>query len=140
LNDEVIWSAVAAGAPVVALRVPNGNGLASQWAYAHRREFIGGYLAVDFAAYQVGSGVEVRAVLAQCLRALDAVNLPPSLAQRMTMFHAFVRSRGRMVIGLDNANQAAQVRPFIVPNSLVIVSSYRRLGGLITDRALFLEV
>ena len=135
-----LTNAVTSGALVVALQGPNLDGWAQQWARVHRREFMGGYLAVDLNAYRIPGGVALPEVLCQCLRALDAVNLPLSFGSRAVMYRDYVMRHGRMVIGLDNADQAAQVRPFVVPNSVVIVSSRRKLGGLITENAYFIEV
>lgn len=135
-----ISEAVATGAPVVVLSGVHSNGLARRWVEAHRTEFIGGYLAVDLNAYRITGGVDLRAIMAQCLRALDTINRPRTFVERVNLYRACVQWRGRMVIGLDNADQAAQVRPFVVPNSVVLVSGRWKLGGLVTERAHFLEV
>lgn len=134
---DVISDAVATGAPVVVLTGPETGGLARRWVEAH---YPMSHLAVDFTDYRLRYGVPLSEVLRQCLLALEAVNPPMTLFERRIMYRAYVQRRGRMAIGLDNADQAAQVRPFVVPGSVVVVSSRRRLGGLVTDKAHFLNM
>lgn len=141
-RDELITSAIATGAPVVVLTGPDTDGLAREWATTHASEFPGGHLALDLLEYRMFQGVSLSVMLLECLRALDAVNPPMTYAHRCAMYRNYVLRRGRMVIALDNVDLSAQVRPFVVPGNVVLVSAWRgrSLYELVTERAHFLDL
>ncbi|OKJ95504.1 hypothetical protein AMK34_20890 [Amycolatopsis sp. CB00013] len=117
--------------------------LALQWAHKHLSLFTGGQLYVDLAAYRRPNGVELAEVLGSFLRALGVSEdyIPISLPERAALFRTRTQAR-RLLIVIENAEQAAQVRPLIPgsQHSVVLVTSRHKLGGLITEGATFIAV
>ncbi|MGW4830247.1 hypothetical protein ACWEOG_21865 [Amycolatopsis japonica] len=117
--------------------------LALKWAHKHLSLFTGGQLYVDLAAYRRPNGVELAEVLGSFLRALGVSEdyIPISLPERAALFRTRTQAR-RLLIVIENAEQAAQVRPLIPgsQHSVVLVTSRHKLGGLITEGATFIAV
>jgi DNA-binding SARP family transcriptional activator len=82
-------------------------------------------------------------VLASFLRALGVTGtaIPCSLSERMTMYRSLVADR-RLLIVLDNAASASQVRPLLPasPGCAVIVTSRGRMAGLVGSHAVHLGI
>jgi tetratricopeptide (TPR) repeat protein len=133
-------------APIVVFSGLAGVGksaIALAWAHRYRELFPDGQLYADLAAYRRPGGVEMTEVLASFLRALGVREefIPHAYSERASLFRS--RTRGRKVlVMLDNSDAAAQVRPVIPgsPDSAVLVTSRRRLGGLVMDGADFVDL
>ncbi|MET8998108.1 NB-ARC domain-containing protein [Amycolatopsis sp. NPDC004169] len=133
-------------ATVIALSGLGGVGKTAavlKWAHRHRDRFTEGQLYVNLADYRRPGGVELSEVLGGFLRGLGVREdyVPSSFPERAAMFRSRTLTRQLLVV-LDNADQAAQVRPLIPgsSNSVVLVTSRRKLGGLITEGAEFIDV
>ncbi|MFJ8334603.1 NB-ARC domain-containing protein [Streptomyces sp. NPDC094437] len=121
---------------------PPGVGkTAMAWRCAERarERFPDGQLYVDFAALRdqvtpfSGPGGDVSEALAMCLRALPGgdVGIPDSLLDRTNLFRSRTADL-RILLVLDDVNQAAQVRALIPkgPGSAVLATSQGRIGDL----------
>src|SRR5690606_12880042 len=107
---------------------------ALRWAHAHAADFTDGQLFADLAG---SSGTEPRTpaeVLAGCLRApgVPGRDVPADPAARVAAFRSRTADR-RLLVLLDNAATADQVRPLIPagPGSRVLVTSRNGLSGLV---------
>ena len=107
--------------------------LAVMWAHRVRDHFPDGQLYVNLRGYDPGSPATPTEVLDGFLRAFDvpADKIPPGLEQRSALFRSLVDDR-RILVVLDNANSAEQVRPLLPgsPSSMVVVTSRAGLTGL----------
>ncbi|MGW1256974.1 NB-ARC domain-containing protein [Streptomyces sp. NPDC002513] len=111
------------------------------WRCAERvkERFPDGQLYVDFAALRdevtplTGPGGDVSEALAMCLRALPGgdLGIPDSLLDRTNLFRSRTADL-RILLVLDDVNQAAQVRALIPkgPGSAVLATSQGRIGEL----------
>ncbi len=108
--------------------------LAVRWAHRVRERFPDGQLYVDLRGYGPDRPVAPEDALAGFLRALglDAAAMPQDLAERAARFRTLVHGR-RMLVMLDNAHSADQVRP-LLPGSetcFALVTSRDALAGLV---------
>lgn len=114
------------------------TGLGLHWAHSVADRFAGGQLYVDLAALRHRGGVEIGEVLAGFLRALSVREewIPLELAERAALFRSLTAG-SRMLVLVDNVDQPAQVAPLIPGSagSMVLVTSRRRLGGLVVKGA-----
>ena len=114
-----------------------------RWAHHHLDQFTQGQLYVDLAEYRRRGGVELNEVLGSFLRVLGVREdyVPASFPERAAMYRSRTLAK-RLLVVVENADQAAQVRPLIPGSSgsVVLVTSRRRLGGLITEGAEFIDV
>ncbi|MFI6094329.1 BTAD domain-containing putative transcriptional regulator [Lentzea sp. NPDC051213] len=109
---------------------------------AHRLEFPDGQLFIDLHAHTAGRApVEPTDALDVLLRALGLEEIPTDLDERASLWRAEL-SRRRLLVVLDNAASADQVRPLLpgVPGSLVLVTSRARLVELEGTSTLTLDV
>ncbi|WIM97886.1 BTAD domain-containing putative transcriptional regulator [Actinoplanes oblitus] len=110
--------------------------LAVHWAHRAARHFPGGQLYVNLRGFDA-TGDPVTP--AEAVRGfLDALDVPPErvpagLAARVGLFRSLLAGR-RVLILLDNARDAEQVRPLLpgAPGCLAVVTSRNRLAGLVT--------
>lgn len=105
--------------------------------------FPDGQLFVDLQAFTPGQQpLDAASALDRLLRALGVPGdqIPSSLAERAAEWRAQVAHR-RVVVVLDNAADAGQVRPLVpgTPSSLVLITSRRRLVGLDNATSLTLD-
>ncbi|MGW4111741.1 BTAD domain-containing putative transcriptional regulator [Actinosynnema sp. NPDC004786] len=123
--------------PIAVITGTGGVGktaLAVHWAHRVRARFPDGQLYVNLRGYDPELPVGPADALAGFLRALgvDSRDIPPDLAERSARFRSLLAGRQVLVV-LDNARTAAQVRPLLPgsPGCLVLVTSRDSLRGLI---------
>ncbi|GII79053.1 hypothetical protein Sru01_40350 [Sphaerisporangium rufum] len=108
--------------------------LAVHWAHRVRDRFPDGQLYLNLRGYSAGRAMEPADAIACFLDALDVPSsrLPPTLEAQVGLFRSLVADR-RMLVVLDNAKDAEQVRPLLPgsPGCLVLVTSRDRLPGLV---------
>ncbi|MFF3665857.1 AfsR/SARP family transcriptional regulator [Microtetraspora malaysiensis] len=108
--------------------------LALQWAHQVVDQFPDGQLFADLRGYDLDrESAQPAAVLERFLRALgvDGAAIPAGVEERAALFRSILDGRQVLVV-LDNAESAAQVRPLLpaTPGCSVIITSRRRLEGL----------
>lgn len=108
--------------------------LAVHWAHRVQHRFPGGTLYVNLRGYDAGAPADPREVLGEFLSALGVPleQVPPGLPARAGLYRSELAD-SRVLIVLDNANSAAQVRPLLPgdPGCLVVVTSRASLTGLV---------
>ena len=125
------------GGLVLVVTGPAGVGktaLALHWAQRVREDFPDGQLYVDLHGYDpnqepLGAGE----VLSRFLRTLGvpSPDLPVTVEERSALFRTLIADR-RMVVMLDNARGSTELLPLLPgPPSCVLVTSRRRLVGLV---------
>ncbi|GAA1270802.1 AfsR/SARP family transcriptional regulator [Saccharothrix xinjiangensis] len=125
------------GGLVLVVTGPAGVGktaLALHWANRVREDFPDGQLYVDLHGYDpnrepLGAGE----VLNRFLRALGvpSPDIPVAVEERSALFRTLIADR-RMVVVLDNARGSTELLPLLPgPPSCVVVTSRRRLVGLV---------
>ena len=121
------------GTGAVVLTGPPGVGttaLAVRWAHDNRADFPDGQLYVDLHGFGPGPSAAPEDVLAGFLRALGT-SVPADPVERAVRFRALLRGR-RVLVVLDNASSATQVRPLLPggATSFVLVTSRDPLTAL----------
>lgn len=108
--------------------------LAVWWAHGMQHEFPDGTLYVDMRGYGPGNLVATTDVLDGFLRALGIPpeRMPLGVEAQSGLFRSLL-SRRRVLIVLDNANNAEHVRPLLpgTPGSVVIITSRDSMTGLV---------
>lgn len=104
------------------------------WAHRIRDRFPDGQLYLDLRGYAAGSPVAAPEALTRFLKALGvaAERLPADAEEAASLYRSKLADR-RVLIVLDNAASAEQVRPLLPgsPGCLVVVTSRDRLTGLV---------
>ncbi|MFI9211153.1 BTAD domain-containing putative transcriptional regulator [Streptomyces sp. NPDC053253] len=120
--------------------------LAKHWAHARREHFEDGQLFVDLRGHSPLPTLRPGDVLAQFLRALGAPpdQLPADEDEAAALYRTLLADK-QMLIVLDNARDAEQVRPLIpgAHGCAVVITSRSRLAGLVASdgaRQLVLDV
>ncbi|MFF2042955.1 BTAD domain-containing putative transcriptional regulator [Kitasatospora sp. NPDC058170] len=110
--------------------------LATHWAHARREHFRDGQLFVDLRGRSRLPTLRPGDVLAQFLRALGTPpdRLPADEDEAAALYRTLLADK-RMLIVLDDARDAEQVRPLIpgAPGCAVVVTSRSRLAGLVAS-------
>lgn len=108
--------------------------LAVHWAHGVRGRFPDGQLYVDLRGYDTERPVPAVGALAGFLSALGvpAQRLPADVEARAALFRSLLINR-RMLVVLDNARDAAQVRPLLPssPTCRVVITSRSQTPSLI---------
>ncbi|MFI5959342.1 ATP-binding protein [Cryptosporangium sp. NPDC051539] len=126
-STGVVIAAIA-GAPGV-----GKTALALRWAHQVRDRFPDGQLYVNLGGYARGAEISPLTALSGFLDALGipSERVPVDLDQAAAVYRSLLTGR-RVLVLLDNAASAAQVRP-LLPGSagcLALVTSRKRLSGL----------
>ena len=135
------------GRPALAVLIgPGGVGktaLAVTWGGGHAGRHPDGELYADLRGFSAGTPLLPQEALGAFLRALGVApeRVPPELAEQTALFRTMTAGR-RLLVVLDNAFSAAQVRPLIPASAgcTVVVTSRLRLDGLVSEGARFLDV
>lgn len=137
--DALLAKAEGGGPATVVLTAVTGSAgigktsLAVHWAHTVRPHFPDGQLFVDLRGYSAGQPLRPLDALAGFLRALGvpADQIPVEPDQAAAMYRSLLAGR-RMLVLLDNAHSAEQVRPLLPgdPGCLTLVTSRDRLTGL----------
>jgi urease accessory protein UreE len=126
----VVISAIAGTAGV------GKTALAVHSAHQVRERFPDGQLYVNLHGWAQGQPLHSLQALAQLLGALGvpADKIPVETEQAAALYRSVLADR-RVLVMLDNARDAAQVRPLIpgTPGCLVVVTSRDRLSGLVAS-------
>ncbi|MFD5084884.1 BTAD domain-containing putative transcriptional regulator [Kitasatospora sp. NPDC058406] len=122
------------------------SALAIHWAHTRREHFPDGQLYVDLRGRSRLPTLRPGDVLAQFLRALGTPphRLPPDEDEAAALYRTLLADR-RMLVLLDDARDAEQVRPLIpgAQGCAVVITSRSRLAGLVASdgaRRLALDV
>ncbi|MFB8242087.1 BTAD domain-containing putative transcriptional regulator [Kitasatospora purpeofusca] len=131
--SAVLLNATGQAVVVTSLAGIGGVGkttLAVHVAHRVRSEFPDGQLYVDLQGAGA-SPADPAVVLGDFLHTLGATENPESLEQRAALYRSLLASR-RMLILLDNAQDAEQIRPLIpgVSSCAVLATSRSRLAGI----------
>ena len=127
------------GPAVVISTLAGGGGvgktaLAIHWAHRIVGDFPDGQLWVDLRGFDQDAPLDPGVALSGFLRALGVPpeEVPGELEARTALYRTLLFDR-RVLILLDNASEAQQVRPLLpgAPTCLVIITSRDRLTGLV---------
>jgi tetratricopeptide (TPR) repeat protein len=108
--------------------------LAVHWAHRVAEHFPDGQLYLDLRGYDPGPAVTPADALAVLLRALgvDSAEIPSDVSERAASYRTALAGRHVLVL-LDNAHSAAQVRPLLpgTGTCAIVVTSRDDLAGLV---------
>jgi DNA-binding SARP family transcriptional activator len=140
-SSPVVISAIAGSAGV------GKTTLAVHWAHSVAEKFQDGQLYVNLRGFDPsGPPVDPAEAIRRFLDALGVApqSIPPTSEAQSALYRSLLADR-RMLIVLDNARDAEQVRPLLPgsPSCLVVLTSRNRLASLVATsgaRALMLDV
>ncbi len=110
--------------------------LAVHWGHRMRSRFPDGQLHVNLRGYALSPPMRPAQALTHFLRSLGVTNIPVDVDEATALYRTLVSDK-RMLILLDNAVSAQQVRPLLPasPGCVVLVTSRDRLDGLVAVNA-----
>lgn len=111
--------------------------LVAQWAArVLEPSYPGGHLYADLEEGRRDGATDVSGVLAVFLRSLGVHPdfVPAQLGERTALFRSVTAGRNTLVV-VDNARQAAEVRPLVPATGLLVATSRAGLPGLAMDGA-----
>ena len=127
-GNAIVLTAIAGTAGV------GKTALAVHWAHRVRALFHSGQLYVNLCGYAPNPPLGPEQVLSQFLRTLGvpSENVPAELTEAAALYRSLLADKHMLVV-LDNASHAEQVRPLLPagPDCLVLVTSRNRLDGLV---------
>ncbi|MEV6239787.1 BTAD domain-containing putative transcriptional regulator [Lentzea sp. NPDC051838] len=127
-GQAVVISAIAGSAGV------GKTALAVHWAHRVRDRFPDGQLAVNLRGYDRDEPLSAHDALGQLLRGLglSSGEIPGDTGQRVGVYRSLLADR-RVLVLLDNARTADQVRPLLPAGgrSIVVITSRSDLRGLV---------
>jgi DNA-binding SARP family transcriptional activator/Tfp pilus assembly protein PilF len=108
------------------------TGLAVHWAHREAERFPDGHLYLDLRGYHSDEPLTADQALASLLGSLGASDIPAELGARSARYRSLLAGR-RMLLLLDNALNADQVRPLLpgTPACKTVVTSRDDLAGLV---------
>jgi DNA-binding SARP family transcriptional activator/tetratricopeptide (TPR) repeat protein/DNA-binding XRE family transcriptional regulator len=127
-HRAVVISAIAGTAGV------GKTALAVHWAHRARDRFPDGQLYLNLRGHSPGSPLQPIEALARMLASLGvAVERIPAAADEAAAMYRTLLAARRVLVVLDNAQTADQVRPLLPgdPGCMVVITSRDRLGGLV---------
>jgi hypothetical protein len=117
--------------------------LALHWLRRIRDDHGGGQLYVDLRGLTAETPTRPGEPLGHFIRALgvDPVEVPAGVEEQAALFRSLTSGR-RMIVMLDDAASAAQIRPLLPATSgaVVVVTTRARLAGLTLEGALFVKL
>ncbi|MDX6740583.1 ATP-binding protein [Actinocorallia sp. A-T 12471] len=117
--------------------------LGLSWLHQIREQFPDGQLYADLRGFSSGDPAQPSEPLEGFLRALGVgpEQIPPRVDEQAALYRSVTAGR-RLIIMLENAVSAAQVRPLLPGHgeALVVVTTRLRLSGLALEGASFLPV
>lgn len=146
--DALVAAAEASGElAIIVLTGTAGVGkstLAVHWAHRIRERYTDGQLYVNLRGFDPTTALAPAEAIGGFLTSLapEVQGYPVSLDRQAALFRSLV-ARGRLLMLLDNASDAEQVRALLpgAPGCLVLVTSRRQLGGLVvTDGAQIIDL
>lgn len=107
--------------------------LAVHWSHGVRDRFPDGQLFINLRGFDPGEPVTVADALGRLIRSLlpTGLTVPDDIDEATAMYRTLLHDK-RILVVLDNARDAAQVRPLLSPgdNGFTLITSRHRLSGL----------
>ncbi|GHH40144.1 AfsR/SARP family transcriptional regulator [Lentzea cavernae] len=132
--DEMASAEASTTAALVGTAGVGKTALAVHWAHRVADRFPGGQLHADLRGHGTHESADPAEVLIAFLRALGVSDeAMPTGEQALTATYRSLLAGRRVLVVLDNAGSAEQVRPLLPgdPGCLTLVTSRRRLTGLV---------